>query len=144
MNPKFNIQQQYALPKLYLRFVFIWEQRVTCATYCINWLVFVTETKSVYCAVRPGALNGVVCHPSLKGKGEAVQQVTVLGNLMQCDVSESLKHWSFLYRESNCITFGPQPSNCTTPASYLDIEFIIKVYELHKNYKYSHNMHCPF
>ena len=33
-------------------FVFIWEQTATCATYSINWLVFITEMKSVYSAVR--------------------------------------------------------------------------------------------
>ena len=37
-------------------FVFIWEQTATCATYSINWLVFITEIKSVYSAVRTGAL----------------------------------------------------------------------------------------
>jgi len=26
-------------------FVFIWEQTATCATYSINWLVFITEKK---------------------------------------------------------------------------------------------------
>ena len=38
-------------------FVFIWEQTATCATYSINWLVFITERKCVYCAVRTGSLN---------------------------------------------------------------------------------------
>jgi len=38
-------------------FVFIWEQTATCATYNINWLVFIIETKSVYSAVRTGYLN---------------------------------------------------------------------------------------
>jgi hypothetical protein len=42
-------------------FVFIWEQTATCATYSINWLVFITEMKSVYCAVRTGSLNKAVC-----------------------------------------------------------------------------------
>jgi len=37
--------------------VFIWEQTATCATYIINWLVFITELKSVYNAVRTGSLN---------------------------------------------------------------------------------------
>jgi len=37
-------------------FVFIWEQTATCATYSINWLDFITEIKSVYSAVRIGAL----------------------------------------------------------------------------------------
>ena len=58
---KFNIQQLYALPTLYFMcFVFIWEQTVTCGTYNINWLVFMTEMKSVYCAVRTGSLNKAV------------------------------------------------------------------------------------
>jgi len=33
-------------------FVFTWEQTATCASYSINWLVFITETQCVYCAVR--------------------------------------------------------------------------------------------
>ena len=28
------------------------EQTATLALYCINWLVFITELESVYCAVR--------------------------------------------------------------------------------------------
>ena len=47
-------------------FVFIWEQTATCATYSINWWVFITEMKSVYCAVRIGSLNKAVCASSLK------------------------------------------------------------------------------
>ena len=48
-------------------FVFIWEQTATCATYSINWLVFITEMKSVYCAVRTGSLTKAVCASYLKG-----------------------------------------------------------------------------
>ena len=48
-------------------FVFIWEQRATCATYSINWLVFITQMKSVYSAVRTGSLNKAVCASYLKG-----------------------------------------------------------------------------
>ena len=66
-NQQFNIQQLYALPTLYLGFVFIWEKTATCATYCTNWLVFITEMKSVYGMVRTGALNKAVCASSLKG-----------------------------------------------------------------------------
>ena len=46
-------------------FVFIWEQTATCATYSINWLVFITEMKSIYSAVRTGYLNKAVCASSL-------------------------------------------------------------------------------
>jgi hypothetical protein len=38
-----------------------------CATYSINWLVFITEMESVYSAVQTGALNEAVCAPSFKG-----------------------------------------------------------------------------
>jgi len=46
---------------------FISEQTATCATYCVNWLVFKTEMKSVYSAVRTGALNTAVCASALEG-----------------------------------------------------------------------------
>ena len=67
MHRQFNIQQLYALPTLYLCFVFIWEQTATCATYSINWSVFITEMKSVYSVVQIGSLNKAVCGSSLKG-----------------------------------------------------------------------------
>ena len=37
-------------------FVWIWEQTAIISLYNINWLVFITETESVYCAVRTGSL----------------------------------------------------------------------------------------
>jgi len=69
MHHQFDIQQLYALPTLYLFmcFVFIWEQTAICATYSINWLVFITDMKSVYSAVRTGSLNKAVCASSVKG-----------------------------------------------------------------------------
>jgi hypothetical protein len=39
----------------------------TRATYTINLLVFITEMKSVYSAVRTESLNKAVCYSSLKG-----------------------------------------------------------------------------
>ena len=38
---------------------------MTSAPYNINWLVFITEMKSVYSAVRTGSLNKAVCASSL-------------------------------------------------------------------------------
>ena len=68
MHQQFNIQELYVLPTLYLCvFVFIWEQSAICATYIINWLVVITEMKSVYCAVRTESLNKAVCASYLKG-----------------------------------------------------------------------------
>ena len=37
--------------KLYLCFVLIWEETANIFVYNINWLVFITETEYVYCAV---------------------------------------------------------------------------------------------
>ena len=68
MHHRFNIQQLYVLPHpVFMCFVFIWEQTATCATCSINWLVFITEMKSVYSAVRTGSLNKAICASSLKG-----------------------------------------------------------------------------
>ena len=68
MHQQFNIQQLYALPHtVFMCFVFIWEQTATCVTYSINWLVFITQMKSVYSAVRTGALNKAVCASYLYG-----------------------------------------------------------------------------
>ena len=52
---------------VFMCFVFISEQTATCVTYSINWLVFITEMKSVYSAVRTGSLNKAACVSSLKG-----------------------------------------------------------------------------
>ena len=42
-HQQFNIQQLYAAHTVFMCLVFIWEQTATCATYSINWLVFITE-----------------------------------------------------------------------------------------------------
>jgi hypothetical protein len=37
---------------VFMCFVWIWEQAAIISLYSINWLVFITETECVYCAVR--------------------------------------------------------------------------------------------
>jgi len=54
-------------PTLFIYSVFISEETATSAPYNINWLVFITEMKSFYCAVRTGSLNKTVCASSLNG-----------------------------------------------------------------------------
>ena len=41
---------------VFMCFVWIWEQTAIISLYSINWLVCITETESVYCAVRTGSL----------------------------------------------------------------------------------------
>jgi len=54
MYRQFNTHKSYVLPtQCYVR---IWEQTAIISLYSINWLVFITETKIVYCAVRTGSL----------------------------------------------------------------------------------------
>ena len=54
----FNIQQFYVLPHtaVFMCFVWISEQTAIISLYSINWLVFITQTECVYCAVRTGYL----------------------------------------------------------------------------------------
>jgi len=57
MYNQFNMQQFHILPTqcIYV-FVLIWEQTAIISLYNINWLVCITETECVYCAVRTGSL----------------------------------------------------------------------------------------
>jgi hypothetical protein len=40
--------------RVFTCFVWIWEQTAIISLYSINWLVFIAESESVYCAVRTG------------------------------------------------------------------------------------------
>ena len=55
---QFNIQQilRSAHTAVFMCFVWISEQTAIISLYNINWLVCITETESVYCAVRIGSL----------------------------------------------------------------------------------------
>ena len=44
----------------------------TSAPYNLNWMVFITEMKSIYSAVRTGSSNKAVCASSLKCWNKAV------------------------------------------------------------------------
>ena len=58
MYHQFNIQKFYVLPtRVFMCFVWVWEQTAIISLYSINWLVCITETESVYCAVRTGCLS---------------------------------------------------------------------------------------
>ena len=50
---------------VFMCFVWISEQTAIISLYNINWLVFITETECVYCAVRTGCLNVIQVDLSL-------------------------------------------------------------------------------
>jgi len=67
------------------------EQTASCATYIINWLVFITETKSVYSAVRTGPLNKAIYASSLKGeKGQENQKKTLMLSSISAHILDSI------------------------------------------------------
>jgi hypothetical protein len=51
---------------VFMCFVWIWVQTAITFLYSINWLVFITETVSAYCAVRTGYLNTIKINLSLQ------------------------------------------------------------------------------
>jgi hypothetical protein len=52
---------------VFMCFVFILEHMATFAPHNTNWLVFISEMKSVYSAVRTGSLTEAVCASYLEG-----------------------------------------------------------------------------
>jgi len=90
MHQQFNIQQLYVLPTIFMCFEFISEQTANCATYSIKWLVFITQLKSAYRAVRTASLNKAVCAASSKPTGHVmhhqfnIQQLYALPTLYLC------------------------------------------------------------
>jgi hypothetical protein len=44
---------------VFMCFVWIWEQTAIISLYSVNWLVFITETVCVYCAVRTGSSKDI-------------------------------------------------------------------------------------
>ena len=45
---------------VFMCFVWIWEQTAIISLYSINWLVFITETECVYCAIRTGSSKIII------------------------------------------------------------------------------------
>ena len=93
-------------------FVFISQQTATPARYNINGLVFITQMKSVYSAVRTGSLNKRVCASSLKGENS-------LGFLQSfrldtADLPKHVRTWILQvnsWNGRNCIISDGNPVN---------------------------------
>jgi len=52
---------------VFMCFVWIWEQTAIISLYTINWLVYITKPKSVYCAVQTLSINAVRLYLALNG-----------------------------------------------------------------------------
>jgi len=109
-------------------FVWIWEQTAIISLYNINWLVFITETECVYCAVRTGSFPLSVpshiapcsclatCRWHKKGKGAK------LGNFPKCKILSGLgEKWIGKYFD---FILFPSDSYCTCIASTDQYQFV--------------------
>ena len=63
----FNNYELYVLSTLYLCVLCLSENKGRLVPLTQHKLVIITKMNSVYCAVRAGSLNKIVCAPSLKG-----------------------------------------------------------------------------
>ena len=75
---------------VFMCFVWISEQTAIISLYNINWLVFITQTQCVYCAVRTGSVN------------------TLNGILIRLKISNNMLTHSI---SPHCNTFSPKPSH---------------------------------
>ena len=49
---RYILHSTFCPHSVFMCFVWIWEQTAIISLYSIDWLVFITETECVYCAVR--------------------------------------------------------------------------------------------
>jgi hypothetical protein len=70
---------------VFMCFVWIWEQTAIISLYSINWLVCITETECVYCAVRTGSLYPTHVNPSLQCLN--IRGITTDSNKMQHQIT---------------------------------------------------------
>jgi hypothetical protein len=89
---------------VYMCFVWIWEQTAIISLYSINWLVFITETECVYCAMRAETLHKI--HISF-----SLQRVNIFH--MKLVLYEVWQIKYFRYLSCMCV------STCSLSAGYL-------------------------
>jgi hypothetical protein len=66
--------------RVFMCFVWIWEQTAIISLYSINWLVFITETECVHCAVGAESLYVIeVNFQLLSGEGRGKKRWTMSG-----------------------------------------------------------------
>ena len=84
---------------LFMCFVWIWEQTVIISLYSINWLVCITETGCVYCAVRTEHLtfsNSTFCPHNVFVCFVWIWEQTAIISLYRID-------WLFFITETECV-----------------------------------------
>jgi len=80
---------------IFMCFVCIWEQTAIISLYSINWLVWVTETECVYCAVRV-----VICGLNVPAPTQYLKRHTCCTSTgLACHVTvHCCQCWQYVYR----------------------------------------------
>jgi hypothetical protein len=79
---------------VFMCFVWIWEQKAIISLYSSNWLVFITETEFVYCAVR------AVCYKPGLSKATYIIYIVLKPKIMlSCKYSDSWNIWIWTTRK---------------------------------------------
>ena len=81
-------------------FMWIWEQTAIISIYSINCLVFITETESVYCAVRTECLYVTEDPPD--GTPTKIWVMSVLSDITQCCRGRFMKSDGWICDEDLC------------------------------------------
>ena len=82
-------------------FLWIWEQTAIISLYGIKWLVFITETECVYCAVRAGPLNTTQVNISLQKPESYNSYGAFIANKAACSHALWTLHESHTQRSFN-------------------------------------------
>jgi hypothetical protein len=100
---RFNIQQFHVLPTQCI-FVWISEQTAIISLYRINWLICITETEYVYCAVRIGSLY-VILYQQVQHSTTLPSAHTVYFCVDLRTNSDyfPIKHWLVFITETECV-----------------------------------------
>jgi hypothetical protein len=91
---------------VFMCFVWIWEQTAIISLYSINWLVFITETESVYCAV--GLCLYVFC-VDLRTNSDYFP----------------IQHWLVCITETQCVYFAVR----SEPLNKIQVAFVFKLFQ---------------
>ena len=116
-------------------FVWIWEQTAIISLYSINWLVCITETKCVYCAVRTGSLYiiQVMCFVWIWEQTAIISlySINYLLFLMATDCGLCLVWTESLYLQP-ILSRYPNSTLCLMHPTILYQNFTIKLPSKHK------------
>ena len=142
MYRQYNIQQFCVLPtQCICVFVSISEQTAIIPLYSNNWLVFITDTESVYCAVRTEYLYKIRVHFSTKvwqwppvhkllynareknSHWKQIQQRKLQFSLelifRELITVRSLDYTQFMTRSLTAVRITQRPSQCARTNCYL-------------------------